>query len=145
MQHRIVAWLAWAPIVCLAQTVTNVDAWDYAVPVQEQCYADGQGQLAANVCMKRAFNTREQELDRLYASLNASIEDSKDLGDSQRAWLKFRDAQCSVRVSGMNDVGSAYGFFVDSCRLDLTLKRIKDLKLIEANLDCGGCPVRKEK
>lgn len=52
---------------------------------------------------------------------------AKDLLDAQRAWLKYRDAECASEAS-VYQGGSLENIAVNQCFTDLTLARIKQLK-----------------
>ena len=145
--------MARAPLLVLAsslmlssQAMAADDGWDFSKPFVEKCYEDvTAGQLGNNVCINKELRRRDATMNELYKKLIADLTEpeAKMLRESQRAWLKFRDLECALRTSGMDGGGSATPFFSDSCLLDLTVKRIKDLEHIGANLDCTGCPVRK--
>ena len=125
----------------------NEDGWDYAFQIGEKCGETGSdgvpvGQMGANFCMAQTLEVADAEMNVIYKNLLTVLVEVKMLKDSQRAWLKFRDLECKLRTSGMGE-GSATQYFIDSCNLDLTLKRIKDLKHLDAYSYCNGCPVRK--
>jgi uncharacterized protein YecT (DUF1311 family) len=125
----------------------NADGWDYAFPIGEKCGETGSdgipvGQMGANFCMANALEEADAKMNSTYKKLISVLVEDKMLRDSQRAWLKFRDLECKLRTSGMGE-GSATQYFVDSCNLDLTLKRIKDLNHLDTGSYCNGCPVRK--
>jgi uncharacterized protein YecT (DUF1311 family) len=130
-----------------AYTGENADSWDYAFPIEEKCFETGSdgvpvGQTGGNFCMSNALKTADAEMNAKYKKLLSVLVEGKMLRDSQRAWLKFRNLECKLRTSGMGE-GSATQYFVDSCNLDLTLKRIKDLDHLDTGSYCNGCPVRK--
>lgn len=125
----------------------NEDGWDYAFPIGEKCGETGSdgipvGQMGANFCMANALKVADAKMNAAYKNLISVLVDEKMLRDSQRSWLKFRDLECKLRTSGMSE-GSGTQYFVDSCNLDLTLKRIKDLNHLDTGSYCNGCPVRK--
>lgn len=125
----------------------NEDGWDYAFSIGEKCGETGSdgipvGQMGANFCMAKALKVADAEMNAIYKKLLSVLVEDKMLRDSQRAWLKFRDLECKLRTSGMGE-GSATQYFVDSCNLDLTLKRTKDLNHLDTGSYCNGCPVRK--
>ncbi len=130
------------PLQALPYIGENADKWDYAQPYADKCF-DGQGQVDADACMHDTLSKYDHQMNILYQSLVSALAEDKMLRESQRAWLKFRDLECALRASGMDENGSGSWFLVESCRLDLTLKRIKDLKHLDAGSYCNGCPVRK--
>lgn len=50
---------------------------------------------------------------------------------SQRAWLRFRDAQCAVE-NYQSIGGTIHGLAVTMCKTDLTRQRTKQLKLLQS-------------
>jgi uncharacterized protein YecT (DUF1311 family) len=119
----------------------NADGWNYAQEHIDRCY-NGEGQIEANFCMSKALAQYDREMNEMYKSLSAALVEHRMLRDSQRAWLRFRDAECTLRSSGLGN-GSATSFVMESCKLDLTIKRIKDLKHLDSESYCNGCPIRK--
>jgi uncharacterized protein YecT (DUF1311 family) len=129
----------------------NKDNWDESFKIQQKCLNTEHnsvpaGQICINICMSKELEKSDVEMNSLYKKLMSLLVEEKMLRDSQRSWLKFRDFECKLRTSGMGE-GSATPFVMDSCILDLTLKRIKDLEHLEKNGEsgCGGCPVFKLK
>jgi uncharacterized protein YecT (DUF1311 family) len=122
-------------------------SWDFSVPYGRVCYNDDVGTpvsgIKARQCIAEALKSVDTEMNDLYGTLLSELLERQMLRDSQRAWILFRDRECKLRASGMEE-GNARGTVEveDSCLLDLTAKRIKDLKRLLDNLDCGGCPVR---
>jgi len=129
--------------VAFAYMGYNLDGWDYSESFDRKCFDKGQGQIGVNQCMSDSFSKHDEELNALYRHLVSVLADADTLRNSQKAWLKHRDFECNLRLSGIDEKGSMWRFQVDSCRLDMTLKRIKDLKHLESNLNCNGCPVTK--
>ena len=135
------------PVNALAYNLEADVSWDYSLEYQKECF-DSEvkdhpvSQMEGNSCIAEALQRSDAELNSLYRSLLSVLEEKKMLQDSERAWIDFRNKECKLRNSGMGE-GSATQFLLDSCFLDMTLKRIKDLQLLEDNLNCMGCPVRK--
>lgn len=128
-------------------TCEDATSWDYGSTIGENCYKPGPdgvlvGQMGGNYCMAQALAIADSEMNSRYKELFSVLFEDKMLRDGQRAWLKFRDLECALRTSGMGE-GSATQYVINSCHLDLTLKRIRDFKLLEAGIDCIGCPVSK--
>jgi len=101
---------------------------------------DPQTEIDMNICASRAFKGADVRMTRQYNLIAARMKkmDAGEAGyfgallESQRAWLKYREAQC--RFEGYTTHGgTAESLNVDACRIDLTDKRTKDLKsLLEA-------------
>lgn len=89
------------------------------------------------------FAQQEKKLNMDYKTIRARLKSNKAVLDSfvsaQRAWLKFRQAECafkSKRVEG----GTAHSMAVAACYANLDAERIKDflhyLHCEEGNLTC---------
>ena len=135
------------PVKSFAYNLEADVSWDYSLAYQKECFDwEAQGhpvsQAEGNACIGGALKKSDDELNSLYQSLISVLEEKKMLKDSELAWIDFRNKECKLRNSGMGE-GTATMFLLNSCLLDMTLKRIKDLKLLRDNLDCVGCPVRK--
>jgi len=94
------------------------------------------------------FKSADAELNKLYKEITARLADDSAklhlLTVAQRGWIAFRDAECAFAASGVEG-GSAYPEIVESCKTDLTQKRIADfntyLSCEEGDL---ACPVPAE-
>ena len=62
------------------------------------------------------------------------IDRSDALRDAQRAWIAFRDADCTARYAQYQD-GSIRSLVGTSCRLDHTARRALELRSMRAGLD----------
>ena len=99
-------------------------------------------QVDINACMAQDYRTADAELNRQWV-LNVAAAKAQDktriaktdkrpgyyatLLESQRAWLKFRDAQCRIEGYAMRG-GSAEPMVVSGCLAGLTRERTKQLK-----------------
>ncbi|WP_165390922.1 lysozyme inhibitor LprI family protein [Pseudoduganella lutea] len=73
------------------------------------------------------------EYRRLMNRISAS--QKKDLRAAQRNWIAFRDEQCEVEEVDAKCVhGMCSGVAHDSCILDLTLRRTKELRILSEDL-----------
>lgn len=80
-------------------------------------------------------------LNSLYKELTSVLVDARGIRASQRAWLQYRDAECSDAVMQLGQ-GSLQPFAHHSCMIEFTEERIRHLRWHLAQ-DCNGCPVRK--
>ena len=99
-------------------------------------------QMDINACMAQDYRVADSELNRQWV-LNVAAAKAQDktrvaqtdkrpgyhatLLESQRAWLKFRDAQCRIEGYAMRG-GSAEPMVVSGCLAGLTRERSKQLK-----------------
>ncbi|KVS34690.1 lysozyme inhibitor LprI family protein [Burkholderia cepacia] len=111
---------------------------------QANC-ADATDQAAMTACADRAYRKSDGELNRIFQAVTARLRDARPLADklvnAQRAWIAYRDAECSFS-SANAEGGSAYPMVVSTCLDDLTKARTETLK---GYLSCEegdlACPV----
>lgn len=84
-----------------------------------------------NQCAGTAFREADAKLNSAYAALRARLKDDPDAGKllvvAQRAWIAFRDAECSLQASRATG-GSLYPTIHAYCLRDLTVTRTKELQ-----------------
>jgi len=105
-------------------------------------------QSTMNVCADMALKATDKRLNMVYRAITRRLADDPDatrlLVTTQRAWIAFRDAECSFRSSGVSG-GSAYPMVYSTCLDGMTRTRLDELK---AMLACQGgdmsCPVPAE-
>src|SRR5690606_19485021 len=94
------------------------------------------------------FQKADKTLNDTFKQIEHRLSDDADgksrLVRAQRAWIAFRDAECTFQSSG-DDGGSAAPLVIASCKAALTAERDKQLK---AYLSCQegdlACPVPSE-
>ena len=104
--------------------------------------AERKSQIDQNDCYGRLVQITDREMSEQYRAAMATarredIENRRDRANkpimttgllaSQRAWLRYRDAQCSM-ISDQWAGGTGYGQIDNRCRIDLNRKRTLDLK-----------------
>lgn len=99
-------------------------------------------ELERSFCFAAKRDLADKRLNTLYASLakRLSPEGRARLRDAQRAWLKFRDAECLYAVGGPSPgIGSGWNSQMAICDNNLTERRIAEM---ETHLACtvNGCP-----
>ena len=98
---------------------------------------DPPDQNSMTQCAAQDFEAADKALNDFWPTMKADAEDSdKDTSKteyadallaSQRAWLAFRDAECTWQAFAMHD-GSAEPMILYGCKARLTLQRIKQLQ-----------------
>lgn len=90
-------------------------------------------QQEMNACAGEGYQAADKELNTTYNELMARLDDDSAglLKTSQRAWIKFRDAECNF-VSGRTSGGSINSMVKTSCLEDLTEQRTEMLKSYSA-------------
>ncbi len=106
---------------------------------------DSSNQMELNQCAARAFEAADRELNADFRDIQRRLGKDADtkrlLVDAQRAWILFRDAECTFQTSAAAQ-GTIFPLVYANCKADLTSDRIKQLK---AYLACEegdmNCPV----
>jgi len=120
---------------------TQVHAdWDAAEPFKAKCSKGTMSEM--NDCLAAEWRKLDGQLNESYRVLLAELVDGRSLRSAQRSWMVFRDNECDYAVSGLERGGSLYPYALHSCRIDLTVKRLKDMDRHLAE-KCNGCPPRK--
>ncbi|MGI8389177.1 lysozyme inhibitor LprI family protein [Brucella anthropi] len=104
---------------------------------------DAEDQATMNKCANDDFNHSDKLLNANYRKIEHRLADDQDamklLVQSQRAWVKFRDAECNFSAHGTVG-GSMHPMMVSMCRAELTKDRNKQLadylKCEEGDLSC---------
>ena len=99
-------------------------------PVENACYERDQSQQGMNMCAGQAYERSDKALNDQWAKALAvygeAAESKKLLLDGQRAWLKYRDAQCDLAAFD-NRGGSIWPLIHSGCLANLTRRRTKEL------------------
>jgi uncharacterized protein YecT (DUF1311 family) len=116
-----------------------------ALAAAEDNCANAQDQATMNACAGASFEKSDAELNVLYKQITGRLKDDADtsrlLVTAQRAWVGFRDAECSF-ASSENTGGSLYPMVLSACKEGLTQARIKDFQTyLSCKQEDTGCPV----
>lgn len=88
-------------------------------------------QLALTECSAQVYQSADDELNEAYQGLVRKLEASpatlEKLRDAQRAWISFRDAECTLESSGVEG-GSAQPMVRNGCLATLTKQRTERLR-----------------
>ncbi|EAA5286882.1 DUF1311 domain-containing protein [Salmonella enterica subsp. houtenae] len=94
------------------------------------------------LCSQKAFEDSDEKLNETYKTLLSTIRKTyspqPSLGSefiekvktSQRAWVNFRDTNCIVYSFQSDEKSQSYETSMYSCKNDMTLKRIEELKSV---------------
>ncbi|WP_203310309.1 lysozyme inhibitor LprI family protein [Sphingomonas beigongshangi] len=123
-----------------------------AKPVPTSPCDNAGGDVEIAQCWTGAYDRADAELNRRWPDvLKAASEADRafvpnqrrgapaavqDLKNAQRAWLKYRDAQCELE-SDYAQGGSLQAIIASRCETELTLARIKQLQDIAAGFRDG--------
>ena len=87
-------------------------------------------QLDMTICAGRAAQASDRKLNQVYRQVRAGYKGSSQddrLVTAQLAWIKFRDAECTV-AAGRFEGGSMAPMVYAGCIDRLTQQRTRDLK-----------------
>ncbi|MEH3146548.1 MAG: lysozyme inhibitor LprI family protein [Methylobacterium frigidaeris] len=103
--------------------------------------SDAPNQMAAGACVSDRLDRANADLNRVYGVLKAKLDANgqHNLLEAQRAWLTFRDKECSLRTgadpANPDADGTIGPMLVGECLTGLTLQRTRDL---QAQVRCPG-------
>jgi uncharacterized protein YecT (DUF1311 family) len=113
------------------------------------CGADA-SQTDLTICADQAARRADASLNDVYKRLMAKIEpaDQARLQEAERAWLAFRDKECTFLTGGgPNQQGTIWPMMYSKCIAAITQERVRDLtpqlKCPSWNMECG-VPFRSE-
>ena len=104
----------------------------------DHCMANAESTADYNNCTSQAYHHADEELNRVYKQIKAPLVQATDpeskeilrrLVKSERAWIKFLDANCElvgVQMLG----GSGEGPMVTGCLATTTISRVRELQTI---------------
>jgi uncharacterized protein YecT (DUF1311 family) len=126
------------PRFLLALTLLLFTAWAHAVECDSAT-----DQSSMNQCAAQQSKAADKELNAHYQQITARLKDSPDskklMVSAQRAWVAFRDAECTFSASGVEG-GSVYPLIYSNCITELTKARVETfknyLKCQEGDLSC---------
>ena len=100
-------------------------------------------QMTMTICAQLAYGGADDRLNEVYRALGTRVsEPGRDkLRTAQRAWLRWRDAQCAFETAGYAD-GSIHPMLLAMCLAALTQTQADrlaaQLDCEEGDLSCGG-------
>lgn len=101
-----------------------------ADPLEDACYDRDHSQQAMNMCAGDAFERADQELNRHWREITDHFSGDEEarrlLLEAQRAWLRYRDAQCELD-SMHSRGGSMWPMLISGCKAQLTRQRNAEL------------------
>ena len=127
-------------MLAISQSAIAADG-DFIFAEKQKAICSAGGQSEMNQCMAIEYRKVYLHLNSLYKQLTSVLVDARGIRASQRAWLKYRDAECSDAVMQLGQ-GSLQPFAYHSCMIEFSEERIRHLRWHLAQ-DCNGCPVRK--
>ena len=107
------------PLVLLAASATAGDTDDI------DC-KNAMVQHDMNICADRDYQAADKKLNAVYAKVSADEEGKDKLKTAQRAWIVFRDAECTFETAE-SEGGSIHPLEYSMCLTALTKARTKQL------------------
>ena len=85
--------------------------------------------LAMRACYSRSLTAADREMNGVYRDVSAHLDPNRrsKLRDAQRAWLRYRDAQCAFAASE-SEGGTLETVERLSCLADATRARTRQLR-----------------
>ncbi|POA46819.1 urease-associated protein [Pseudomonas sp. MPR-ANC1] len=107
--------------------------------------ANASDQATINQCAGQDYKAADNELNAVYKQIKERLKDNAEatklLVDAQRAWVGFRDAECTFSSSGVTG-GSVYPLVYSSCLTGVTKVRVEALKqYLKCEEGDMSCPV----
>jgi uncharacterized protein YecT (DUF1311 family) len=132
-----VALSACAP-AALATPAQDADQEQLEREALKDCDAN---QMTLNLCSYHRYKALDAELNRLYQAQRARLKGTRleqRFVESQRAWLRYRDADCLYQVGPREESGSIWPLEFNDCQSAHSRERIK---LLKSFVDCrrDGC------
>lgn len=129
----------------IAMSVLVVASFTASPAVSANDCTNAGSQTAMNQCASEAFAAADKQLNARYQEIEKRLGNDasakKLLTAAQRAWVSFRDAECTFSSSASAE-GSVYPMLVGNCKAQLTSARTDELKNY---LNCKegdlSCPV----
>lgn len=112
------------------------EGYDWATSEKDACSTGTSAEMTG--CIRGYFHAIDAELNQVYEELVNALVDPSPVRTAQRAWLKFRDAECATNTGPRPYDG--YGRY--ACMTALTKERVKQLRWHLAQ-ECNGCPPRR--
>lgn len=115
------------------------------IPAWAEDCSDLPTQMDMTLCAGRAYEAADAELNTLYGRIKTALAASPEIRDrlvaAQRAWVSFRDAECTFTAAGVEG-GSIQPMIIAQCRTGLTESRIVDFKrYLSCEEGDPACPV----
>ena len=92
-------------------------------------------------CFSQLFEETDAELNSQYKQLVEYLDpkNRKRLVVAQRAWVKFRDADCAF-VEPREDDGGLVTSDRKICQYRITVQRLEQIESFNLTRGCNGCP-----
>jgi uncharacterized protein YecT (DUF1311 family) len=128
----------WTAVAAIAVISSAACARDSFYPTQDCNSATNQRDI--NQCAQDNFESADRALNDVYHRVMDELPDqgAKDqLRDSERAWISFRDRECSRQVGPREGGGSIWPMNLANCLEEKTAGRIRELR---HSVDCPNGP-----
>ncbi len=127
----LAAAIAALPALAGAQTAEPRYSGQY-----QECMKGAQGATAPTVvCITEEYRRWDAELNRQYRAIRGKLADARRNGfdAAQIAWVNYRDANCAFYNNP--DGGTLARIDANSCMLEMTARRVMELRSIREGVD----------
>lgn len=118
-------------LLAIALLVLLSPLWPAAAVAQEPDCENPQTQLEMTQCAGEEYRVADAELNARYSAAMSRYENNEEarqlLRDAQRAWIRFRDAECDLVTLGVRG-GSIEPMIRAQCLQELTETRARQLE-----------------
>jgi len=114
----------------IALLIAAADVQSADDPLEIACLKENESQQGMNQCAGDAYERADKALNaewvKVVANYKGEAPAEKLMLDSQRAWLKYRDAHCEL-AAYENLGGSIWPLINSGCLAELTRERTREL------------------
>ncbi|MFO1419695.1 MAG: lysozyme inhibitor LprI family protein [Candidatus Competibacteraceae bacterium] len=107
--------------------------------IAEECSSRSEDSIFIMDCLSARYKAADKELNSVYSEAMKSLsnEGKKKLEETQKAWLKYRDASVAFITEVNKNTGSTGNFIIEDYKATLVKKRASELKYVLSGPDAG--------
>jgi len=107
----------------MAQQFTSLSS-----PSEDECHRKD-STIEIQACDSQRYQYADKQLNAIYSAAIKSLDEERKIKllDSQREWIKFRDANFALVLSLNNDAGSYGGIVFGNYKANFVADRVKEL------------------
>ena len=97
-------------------------------PSEDECHRKDSA-IEIQACDSQRYQYADKQLNAIYSAAIKNLDEDRKtkLRDSQREWIKFRDANFALALSLNNDAGSYGGIVFGNYKANFVANRVKEL------------------
>lgn len=109
-------------------STTNDSSGSYVFAEKQKNDCSYATQESMNLCMADELKKTDQVMNDVYGEFMRVSHRPTGIRNAQRAWLHFRDAECSSEVLQARESDNLYPYLRDACLIELTQERTRHLR-----------------